>query len=46
MWTFLKWAFMIGLAAVIMVPLFKMGIDAIAGKVSALSPVASYVDKA
>lgn len=46
LYTFLKWSLMIGVAAIITIPLFKMAVDYAAGKVSALSAVKTYVDKA
>lgn len=46
MWTFGKYVLMVGIAAVIIIPLFKMAADFMASKVSALQPVATYVDKA
>lgn len=46
MMTFLKYAFVVSLAAVLFIPLIKMAVDFAAGKVSALKPVAAYVDKA
>lgn len=46
MFTFLKYAFVISLGAVIFIPLIKMAIDFAANKVTMLQPVAAYVDKA
>lgn len=46
MWTFLKWALMVGLAVIIVVPLLKMGIDYAAQKFAPLAPIAAYTDKA
>ena len=46
MWNFLKFALVVSIGAVVFIPLIKMGVDFAAQKVSALGPVATYVDKA